>query len=122
MSAIDDAFDQSRIDAGLQQKPNWNGVVYGVCRTPGCSQNGNVGYYEGGFCKKCSVRHKDDAKLYTSDYKVRWMNKMFVKDLSHSLSGSERAEFYMTPEQLIRLQDRVDYEPPEDDDAEWYED
>ena len=124
MSGIDDIFDQSRIDFKLSQKPNWNGTVYGVCRTMGCVQYGRVGYYEGGLCKKCSVRHKDDLKRYTSDYQVRWIEskKMYVKDLSHNLSGSERREFYMTPEERIQLQDTVDYEPPKDDDEDWYED
>ena len=124
MSRIEDAFDQERSDSDLklEQQPNWNGTVYGVCRTKGCTQYGTVGEYAGGFCKKCSVRHKDDLKRYTSDYEVRWQKKMYVKDLSHNLSGSERREFYMTPEQLIRLQDRVDYEPPKDDDEDWYED
>jgi hypothetical protein len=124
MSAIDDIFSQSRIDFGLKQKPNWNGTVYGSCQTKGCGNRGRVGFYEGGFCKRCSIRHPDDAKLPvlsgnegSSGVKtaipnpsIRWTQKAFVKDFSHNLSGSERADFYMTPEQLARKYDKVDFE------------
>ncbi len=122
MSSIDDAFAQSRIDFGLKQKPNWNGTVYGSCQTKGCGNHHKVGYYEGGFCKKCSRHHPDDKKKHViatqhtsmgwitfANPKIRWITKIFVKDLSHSLSGSERADFYMTPEQRVDRLDRVDY-------------
>ena len=122
MSAIDDVFAQSRIEFGLKQKPNWNGTVYGVCMTKMCPNYRKIGYYEGGFCKKCSNRHPEDAKKYvlsgitdTIGYttqipnpRIRWINKRYVKDLSHMLSGSERDEFYMTPEQLAKRYDRAD--------------
>ena len=124
MSIIDDAFSIERVasDLPIDHHPNWNGDVYGVCKTKGCPQNGKVGYYAGGFCKKCSTRHPEDRKRYTSDYEVRWLlgQKRFVKDLSHNLSGSERRMFYMTPEELIQLQDVVDYEEPDDDEDVWF--
>lgn len=123
MSAIDDAFAQSRIDFGLKQKPNWNGTVYGVCMTKGCGNYRRIGYYEGGFCKKCSIRHPEDTSIpvlggqdgnmgyHTTipNPRIRWLKKMYVKDISHRLSGSERREFYMTPEQMQNAKDRIDY-------------
>lgn len=123
MSKIDDAFAQSRIDFGLKQKPNWNGTVYGSCQTKGCGNHRKVGRYEGGFCKKCSVRHPDDQKKFVlasntgsagmaldiPNPEIRWRNKAFVKDLSHKLSGSEREDFYMTPEALTKKYDSVGY-------------
>ena len=132
MSKIDDAFDQSRIDFGLQQQPNWNGTVYGACQTQGCGNRGKVGRYEGGFCKLCSTRHPDDRKKYVlasnsgsqgmainiPNPEIRWNPKIFVKDLSHSLSGSEREDFYMTPEALAKKYDRSDYEDRFDPDED----
>ena len=126
MSTIDDAFDQGRAasDLKLGHHPNWNNDVYGVCRTRGCPQEGRIGIYAGGFCKICSPRHKEDLKRYTSDFRVRWLEdkKSYVQDLSHNLKGSERREFYMTPEERTQLLDVVDYEEPEDDDEDWFED
>ena len=133
MSSIGDAFAQSRIDFGLKQKPNWNGTVYGACQTRMCGNEHKVGYYEGGFCKLCSVRHPDDRRkavlagsttsggfrTVIPNLEIRWTAKAFVKDLVHTLSGSERQEFYMTPEQLSRRQDRVAYKEVEEDD--WFE-
>ena len=121
MSVIDDVFDQSRIDFGLKQKPNWNGTVYGVCMTKNCPNYKHIGYYEGGFCKKCSTRHYDDVKLpvlsgvvdssglmtQIPNPRIRWRSKIFVKDVSHMLSGSEREEFYMTPEERQKKLDRI---------------
>jgi hypothetical protein len=91
--------------------------------TKNCPNGGHIGYYEGGFCKKCSARLPADARLYvlagvtdSAGYttqipnpRIRWSKKMFVKDLSHRLSGSERVEFYMTPEQRQKYLDRMDY-------------
>ena len=118
MSTIDDAFDMEGVasDLPIDQYPNWNGEVYGICRTRGCPQEGRIGFYAGGFCKICSPRHRDDLKRYTSDIEVRWLEdkKRYVQDLSQNLSGSERRRFYMTPEELIQLQDTVDYEEPYD--------
>lgn len=121
MSAIDDVFSQSRIEFGLQQKPNWSGTVYGVCMTKGCANYRKIGYYEGGFCKKCSLRHPDDLRKHVlastvdssgmstqiPNPRVRWIRKIYVKDLSNKLSGSEREEFYMTPEERQRRFDRT---------------
>ena len=128
MSNIDDAFSQSRIDFGLKQKPNWNGTVYGACQTKRCGNGRKVGYFTGGFCKICSIRHPDDVKIAAlstgggegkdshviPNPRIRWVRKMFVKDLSHGLSGSERQDFYMTPEQRDRKQDSVNYKEKEE--------
>lgn len=128
MSDITRAFQETRIEHGLKQHPNWSGTVYGACMSKGCGNYKKIGYYEGGFCKICSTRHQDDKKLpvlsgitvgsgfNTSipNPKIRWIIKRWVTDLSDRLSPIERRQFYATPEQITRQTDRVDYKEPEE--------
>ena len=120
-----------RIEHGLKQKPNWSGTVYGMCITPRCGNHRMVGYYEGGFCKVCSIRHPADAKLpvltriSTRGTKVdipnpaiRWSVKRWVQDLSERLSAEAQRRFYMTPEQQARMEDRIDYDAQDDEEEE----
>ena len=129
MSKIDDVFKETRIEYGLQ-KPNWSGLVYGVCLTPGCGHYRKIGYYAGGFCKLCSVRHPDDKKLYAltiidsrgtvgPNPNIRWLIIRKVKDLSEKLTPTERRMFYMTPEQRAKYMDRVDYQEPQEVDPDF---
>ena len=126
MSTIDRVFEETRYEYGFKQKPNWNGTVYGACVTQGCGNYQKVGYYEGGFCKLCSQRDPNDRKLPVlssitiqgiavsiPNPKIRWYIKKWVIDLSDHLSEAERKMFYMTPEQMIKRMDRVDYKDKE---------
>lgn len=128
MASIDDAFREIRYEYGLKQKPNWSGTVYGACITPECGNYHKVGYYDGGFCKMCSIRHPDDVKLPVlsgvtirgtvvtmPNPKIRWGIKRWVRDLSSKLSQEERRMFYMTPEQRAKYMDRVDYREPQEE-------
>ena len=132
MSIIDDAFKEIRYEYGLKQKPNWSGTVYGCCQTPGCGNYRKIGYYVGGFCKQCSVRHPDERKIPVlsgvnirgtvvnmPNPKIRWNIKRWVLDLSDKLSSEERRMFYMTPEQQARMMDRVDYKEPQEEDPDF---
>ena len=122
MSNIDNAFKEIRIEHGLEQKPNSIGTVYGVCLTKLCPNHGKVGYYTGGFCKKCSTRHIDDTKKYVlkgldikghiivipSD-EIRWITKVWVHDLSDRLSEAERKAFYGDPIEFDQAMARLDH-------------
>ena len=132
MSIIDDAFTETRYEYGLKQKPNWSGTVYGACKTRGCANYRKIGYYEGGFCKKCSVRYPEDAKkpvlssveirgfrVSIPNPDIRWTIKRWVIDLSEKLTEEERRMFYMTPEQLARRLDRVDYTEPAEEEPDF---
>jgi len=132
LSLIDEAFKETRYEYGLKQKPNWSGTVYGACKTPGCGNYRKVRYYEGGFCKLCSVRHPEDRKLYVlsgvnirgtvvdiPNPKIRWSIKRWVLDMSDKLSAEERRMFYMTPEQRTKMMDRVDYQEPKEVDPDF---
>ena len=107
MSDIDNAFKAARIEHGFEQKPNSLGVVYGACQTRYCPNYHKIGYYIGGFCKKCSTRHPDDMKKYVlksiavkeaivtiPNDEIRWITKVDVLDLSHTLSAAARKAFY----------------------------
>jgi len=131
MSEITRAFQETRIEHGLKQHPNWSGTVYGACMTKGCGNYKKIGYYEGGFCKVCSTRYPDDKPLpvLTSielggftvsipNPEIRWTVKRWVTDLSDKLSPEEQRQFYMTPEERARRGDRIDYSEPEEEDAE----
>ncbi len=129
MSKIDEAFRETREGFGLQ-KPNWSGLVYGCCQTHGCGNYHKVGYYEGGFCKLCSVRHPDDRKMYVlaivdsrgttgPNPKIRWSRRNMVLDMSDKLSDRERRIFYMTPEQRAKMMDRVDYREPQEEEPDF---
>ena len=131
MSSFDDVFRELRIEHGLKHKPNWSGTVYGVCRTKGCPNYRKIGYYEGGFCKKCSTRHPDDTRLPVlsginlrgtmvsiPNPKIRWITKRWVIDLSEKLSPEEKRIFYMTPEERQRTMDRIDYKEKEDEEID----
>ncbi|MBU2527655.1 MAG: hypothetical protein KKC03_13750, partial [Bacteroidetes bacterium] len=98
---------------------------------PGCGNYHKAGYYEGGFCKQCSVRHRDDTKLPVlsgitirgfvvslPNPRIRWNIKRWVRDMSDKLSAAERRIFYMTPEQRAKMMDRVDYSEPEEIDKD----
>ena len=121
MSDIEEAFNDTRLEYGLKQHPNWSGTVYGACMTKGCGNYRKIGSYLGGFCKLCSKRHPDDKKLpiisapNTPNPKIRWITKRWVKDISGLLSPAERKAFYLTPEQKIRQEDRVDYKEIEEE-------
>jgi len=116
--SVDDAFSEQRIESGLKQHPNWSGTVYGICETQGCGNRGKIGYYQGGFCKLCSHRHREDQKLpvLNSDRNdvtipnpnIRWSYKCYVKDMSDTLSANEKARFYETPEKKAARLDRVE--------------
>jgi len=122
MSSIDNAFKEIRIEHGFEQKPNSIGTVYGVCLTHLCPNHGKVGYYTGGFCKKCSTRHIDDMKKYVlkgldikghiivipSD-EIRWITKVWVHDLSDRLSPEERKAFYGDPVEFDQAMARLDH-------------
>ena len=122
MSNIDNAFKETRIEHGLEQKPNSIGTVYGVCLTHLCPNSHKVGYYTGGFCKKCSTRHIDDMKKYVlkgldikghiivipSD-EIRWITKQWVHDLSDRLSEAERKAFYGDPVEFDQAMARLDH-------------
>jgi len=86
-----------------------------------------MGEYLGGFCKMCSIIHNDDVGILVlstikivGDYapianpKIRWIEKHYVKDMSHTLKKPEQIEFYMTPEQKARLGDRLRYTSKEE--------
>jgi len=119
--SIGDAFERSRVEFGLKQKPNWSGTVYGCCMTAGCGNSHKIGHYVGGFCKLCSRRYpEDDNKPIisapdTPNPAIRWVSKMFVKDMSHVLKPAERREFYRTPEEAIKAMDVVMDEPEEEE-------
>ena len=64
----------------------------------------------GGFCKVCSIRHRDDHKLAvkstitqgsrTRDIpnpRIRWVKKNWVKDMSHLMTRTQRQTFYEKP-------------------------
>jgi len=122
MSNIDNAFKEIRIEHGLEQKPNSIGTVYGVCLTHLCPNHGKIGYYTGGFCKKCSTRHIDDMKKYVlkgldikghiitipSD-EIRWITKKWVHDLSDRLSPEERKAFYGDPVEFDQALERLEH-------------
>ena len=61
--SIDRAFRESRMLYGLKQKPNWIGAVWGACQIKFCGNYNRVGEYLGGFCKQCSIRHREDSGL-----------------------------------------------------------
>jgi len=119
--SITDAFERSRVEFGIKQKPNWAGTVYGACMNKGCGNYKHIGYYTGGFCKLCSRRYPEDEKKPvisapdTPNPSIKWVSKMWVKDMSHTLKPSERREFYMTPEERARALDRVIDEPEEEE-------
>lgn len=111
MSSIEDAFRQSRIQFGLKQKPNWQGAVWGVCTNKGCGNYKKIGEYLGGFCKVCSVRHREDHNLAVistiktrlmkqniPNPRIRWIKKMWVKDMSHTMTPQQRKKFYEIPD------------------------
>ena len=112
---IERIFSEEQIDFKLKQKPNWEGLVYGCCETPGCPNYHKVGYYFGGFCKMCST---STGKFPTTSIRCEWIHKSWVRDLSHLMKPAERREFYMTREQLERIQDRVGYKPKEEEEEE----
>jgi len=125
MSKIDEvnkAIKEMHIDQGLEQKPNEIGTVYGVCETKLCPNQGKVGYYTGGFCKKCSTRRKEDAKKYVNkgvnvkeviilvpNSDITWINTVDVKDLSHTLKPAERKAFYGDPVEFDQAMARLDH-------------
>ena len=133
MSSIDNAFKEIRIEHGFQQKPNSIGTVYGICLTHLCGNYHKVGYYTGGFCKKCSTRHIDDHKKYVlkgidikgtiisiPNPEIRWITKKWVHDLSDRLSKEERDAFYGSPEEWERTLDHLSHR--ESLDKEFWED
>jgi len=121
MSNIDDAFKETRIEHGLKQKPNWAGTVYGACQTRYCPNYHKIGYYTGGFCKKCSTRRPEDTTIPVlgsvmrgetipiANPRITWTNIVYVLDMSDKLSEEERKIFYMTPEEREKAMDRLDY-------------
>lgn len=126
---LDRVFYEERIVAGIRQKPNWAGVVWGKCQTKGCGNHNKIGEYIGGFCKRCSTRVSEDqnipiissiktsgGRIPIANPQIRWIEKKYVKDMSHALKGKARAEFYMTPEQRQKREDRVDYTPEKEED------
>jgi len=121
MSNIDNAFKEIRIEHGLKQKPNSIGTVYGMCMTKLCANYHKIGYYTGGFCKKCSTRHPEDKKKYVlkgidrkgtiitiPNPEIRWITKTWVHDLSDRLSKAERDAFYGSPEEWERTLERLE--------------
>jgi len=133
MSSIDNAFKEMRIEHGFEQKPNSIGTVYGICLTHLCGNYHKVGYYTGGFCKKCSTCHIDDHKKYVlkgidikgtiisiPNPEIRWITKKWVHDLSDRLSKEERDAFYGSPEEWERTLDRLSHR--ESLDKEFWED
>ena len=109
MSGIDDAFTRAARAAGIEQHPNWAGMVYGVCQTDGCP-NKTVGYIAGGFCKVCSIRHKDDGvlpvistvkrdgiEIDSPNPRIRWRRFRWVKDMSYTMTPKQKKDFYDKP-------------------------
>ena len=125
MSKIDEvnkAIKEMHIDQGLEQKPNEIGTVYGVCLTHLCPNHGKVGYYTGGFCKKCSTRPLEDAKKYVNkgidikghiivvpNSEINWITKVPVHDLSDRLSEAERKAFYGDPAEFDQAMSRLEH-------------
>ena len=110
--SLDRAFQESQILFGLKQKPNWAGAVWGACQTRGCGNYKKVGEYDGGFCKQCSIRHREDHKkpvlstikkggirIEVPNPEIRWTHKLWVKDMSDTMNPIQRAEFYRPPKQ-----------------------
>jgi len=108
--SVDRAFHESRILSGLKQKPNWIGAVWGSCQTRGCRNYKRVGEYMGGFCKQCSTRHRYDHqkpvlvtlkraghKVEIPNPEIRWTNKIWVLDMSHTMTSMQRKAFYEEP-------------------------
>jgi len=119
---FNDAFKEIRMEHGLKQKPNAVGVVYGVCRTQGCPNYRRIGFYTGGFCKKCSTRHRDHEKKYVlsgidikgsivtmPNPEIEWITKKWVHDLSDRFTPEERKAFYSSPEEWESAMDRLSY-------------
>ena len=113
MSDISNVFERSRIEFGLKQKPNWAGIVYGCCMNKGCGNYKHIGYYVQGFCKLCSTRYPEDKNKpvlsaeNTPNPTIRWTQKRWVKDMSHTLKPGDRREFYETPEQREKKLDKI---------------
>ena len=112
---INKSLDEMQIEQGLKQKPNSIGTVYGVCLTKLCPNHRKVGYYTGGFCKKCSTRRPEDKKEYvlknlgkkgilliSPNPDIDWITKVKVRDLSDKLDEEERKIFYGPPEEFER--------------------
>ena len=129
---IDNIFTRSRTEFGFRQKPNWAGVVYGICMNPKCNKNyRRSGFYIGGFCKACSIRDPNDydkdpistvnmqgVLTNIPNPRIRWLQKSWVKDISERLTAEQKREFYMTPEEKRKYEDTIDYEPIEKEDEE----
>ena len=109
MSGIDDAFTRAARAAGIEQHPNWAGIVYGVCQTPNCP-NKTVGHITGGFCKMCSTRLRESeglpplstvtrngVRLEVPNPKIKWGRFRWVNDMSHTMTPKQKADFYRMP-------------------------
>ena len=95
--SIGDIFREGRMAHGIKHKPNWAGNVFGACQTKGCGNHHKVSEYYGGFCKVCSTRTRETQSLPTCSPKNNWINKKYVKDLSHLMTEKQRKEFYDRP-------------------------
>ena len=120
--SYDSIFKETLIEHGVEQKPNELGTVYGVCLTKLCPNRGKIGYYTGGFCKKCSTRPLEDAKKYVNkgldikghiivspNLEINWITKVPVHDLSDRLSEAERKAFYGDPIEFDQAMARLDH-------------
>ena len=109
MSGIDDAFTRAARAAGIEQHPNWAGVVYGVCQTPNCP-NKTVGDITGGFCKMCSTRLRESeglapistvtrngVRLEVPNPRIKWKLFRWVNDMSHTMTPKQKKDFYDAP-------------------------
>ena len=120
--SYDNIFKETLIEHGVEQKPNELGTVYGVCLTKLCPNRGKIGYYTGGFCKKCSTRPLEDTKKYVNkgldikghiivspNLEINWITKVPVHDLSDRLSEAERKAFYGDPVEFDQAMARLDH-------------
>ena len=130
--SFDDVFKELRIEHGLKQKSNSIGTVYGMCMTKLCANYHKIGYYTGGFCKKCSTRYQEDNKkpvlkginirgtiLAIPNPEIRWTIKKWVHDLSDKFTDTERRLFYGDPvrfeqsferEAMIERMDKIEWD------------